>query len=478
MRKSIRRQLLLWLLIPLLTLSIICSIVAYFLGIELARSIYDRQLLNSADSVAARIKVTNNKLTVDLPAAALAVLRHNYQDEFYFQVISPSGQLISGSDFLPLPPTDVSMKDSSFRSINIKGKELRVACLNVPTPDLSIDHVLIQAAETRNTRKGLANQISLSILMAQLILIFSGAVAIWIGIKRGLLPLAEVERAVETRSPGDLSPLQVEEPIEIVSLIRALNRLLKQLNDDRDSQKRFIANAAHQLRTPLAALGTYSDLALKLAHDSEVSEVLRDLDSGISRMSKMVNRLLALARSEPEVIVSRPGALVDLNQLTSVVSAAQVPEALRKRITLEFSASSEPAMVFGDQSSLEELASNLIENSILYTPNAGKVLVKVATTPDGAASLTISDDGPGIALSARNLIFERFYRIPGTEQQGTGLGLSIVKEITLAHRAEIIVEEGLNNRGVSFTVRFPPPGSRIQDIASDSKSQQKIKAAS
>ncbi len=461
MKKSIKRHLLLWLLIPLLSLAVISTIAAYYLGVALARNIYDKQLLNSADSVAARIKVRHDRLTVDLPPAALSILRHNYQDEFYFQVISPDGKTISGDQFLPSPPPTNADSEPSFRSISLKNRELRVVCLSVPTPDLSFDHVVIQAAETRNTRRELANQITMSILFAQLVLIVSGSAAIWIGVGRGLLPLAKVEHAVEARSPGDLSPLQVEEPVEILSLIKALNRLFKQLDNDLELQKRFTSNAAHQLRTPLAVLGTYCDLARKLVKDAEAQDVLSELEAGINRMSKLVNRLLALARSEPGVASNRSGAVIDLNYLASVVTAAQVPEAIRKKIELEFLSASEPAIVFGDQGALEELMSNLIENSILYGQPSGHVAVKVLVR-DGKTALTVEDDGPGILIDERERVFERFYRIPGTEQPGTGLGLAIVKEIVAAHHATINVESGSNDKGTSITISFPAALSRTQ----------------
>jgi len=482
-KKSIKYQLLIWLLVPLLSLALLSTVASYFLGLALARSIYDKQLANSADSVIARIKTKGDRLTVDLPPAALAILKHNYQDDFYFQVISPDGKVISGDKLLPLPPTiaqnsseqsapinspnivdantsSTSTKveaEPSFRTIEFKGREIRVMTLTVPTPDSIFDHVVIQAAETRNTRKELANQISISIFLAQIAIIICGAGAIWIGVGRGLRPLANVEQAVQARAAGDLCPLNVDEPVEIISLIKALNRLFKQLENDIELQKRFTSNAAHQLRTPLAVVTTYCDLVRKMVKDAEVQDVLADLEAAINRMSRMVNRLLVLARSEPGANAVKPFTQIDLSTIASAVTAGHVPEAIRNKLEFEFLASSEPAIVYGDRNGLEELISNLIENSILYSEPGGKVVVKIMVETDRTL-LTIEDDGCGIPTNEREKVFERFYRGAATDKPGTGLGLAIVKEIATTHNATTTVASGANGKGTSITISFPKNG--------------------
>ncbi|MCC7527697.1 MAG: sensor histidine kinase [Candidatus Melainabacteria bacterium] len=456
MKRSIKRQLLLWLLVPLLSLSIISTLAAYFLGVGLARNIYDKQLLNSADSVAARIKIKGDLLAVDLPPAARSILRHNNQDDFYFQVISPEGKVISGDKALP-PPTDFNFEtETSFRTVKLNNREVRIVCQPVTTPDFVFDHVLIQAGETRNTRSELAGQITMSILLAQLLLIVSGGIAIWIGIGRGLLPLAKVEHAVEARSPGDLRPFEVDEPVEIDSLVKALNRLLKQLDADIELQRRFTSNAAHQLRTPLAVLSTYCDLARKLVKEPEALHVLRDLDAGINRMSKLVSGLLVLARTEQYAATDKRGEVVDLNYAASIVTASKVPAAIAENVELEFFSASRTALVYGDQCGIEELLSNLIDNGISYTQSGGYVVVKVEVR-GGKTLLVVEDDGPGIPVEERGKVFERFYRIPGTEQPGTGLGLAIVKEIAASHRATVDITKGANGKGTAVTVYFPEP---------------------
>ncbi len=468
MKKSIKHQLLLWLLVPLLTLATLSTVVTYSWGLNLARNIYDKQLLNSADSVAARLKMQDGKVSIDLPPAARSILRHNYHDEFYFQVLSPDGKQIAGDKILPLPPETLSSDEPSFRTIEMNGRELRLVCLLVPAPQSMYEHVIIQAAETRTNRKALAGQVTMILLLAQIVSIVGGVVAIWIGVGRGLLPLLKVEQTVAARSPGDLTALEVDEPAEIGSLIKAINRLLKALQEDIEAQKRFSSNAAHQLRTPLAILGTYTDLARRLLQEergNEALEVLTEVDSAINRMTRLVNRLLALARSDPAVAATRPGMILDLNNCASKVCAAHVPDALKKRIDLEFQSTFEPALVYGDPAALDELISNLIENSVLYTQPSGNVMIAVSVR-NSKTTLTVTDDGPGIPVSERQHVFERFYRIPGTEQPGTGLGLAIVKEISVAHNAEVHFSTGPGDRGTAVSVTFPqPPQSKMNGLS-------------
>jgi two-component system sensor histidine kinase TctE len=229
----------------------------------------------------------------------------------------------------------------------------------------------------------------------------------------------------------------------------------------------------------LAVLGTYCDLArtfLQEQKEQEAVDTLSELDSGINRMSKMVNRLLALARSEPIQAGNRSTMLVDLNNSASSVSAAHVPEALRKRIDLEFLSASEPAFVNGDPSAIEELISNLIENSIVYTQPSGNITVKVAVR-DGSSMLTVSDDGPGIPPEERGHVFERFYRMPGTEAPGTGLGLAIVSEIATAHDAHVSITTPLNNKGASVSVVFPPPKGPVHVAVQNGSATAKAKGA-
>lgn len=452
MNQSIRQKLLLYLLVPLMSLAVLSTVGSYYLGLALARGVFDNQLLNSADSVITRIKADRSSLTVDLPGDVQSVLRHNDRDEFFFQVLDSDNRVVAGSPDLPAP--EGLVVEPQFRTIPLRDREFRIASLPVSTPEFSTGKVVLQVAETRNTRKALAGQITLTILVAQLLLILSGALAIWIGVRRGLRPLTAVGEALAGRTSHDLSPLDVETPDEIRSLVTELNRLFRQLSDEIESQRRFVSNAAHQLRTPIAVLGTYCDLARKHNRDPEVGEALAELDQAIVRMGKLVGRLLMLARSEQSFAAQRTVGVVDLNSVVSQCAASLVPQAIGKKIDLEFSASQGTAIVNGDAGALGELVDNLIENSIMYTPAGGDIVVRVSIA-GGLTVLHVDDSGPGVPAEERERVFERFYRIPGTEQPGTGLGLAIAKEIAQAHNAVISIADGPGGVGASFKVKFP-----------------------
>lgn len=452
---SIRQKLLSYLLIPLLTLAVLSTVGSYYMGLALARGVFDNQLLNSADSVLTRLKVNGSTLSIDVPPAVQSVLRHNDRDEFFFQILDESGKQIGGTSLIP--PPEGNVRTPEFRTLMIRDREFRIASLRVDTPDFTPSkQVILQVAETRNTRKALATQITLSILVAQLLLILSGALAIWIGVRRGLAPLFKVEQALSSRSPNDLSPLDVEAPTEIVPLVRELNSLFKKLADEIDLQRRFVSNAAHQLRTPIAVLGTYCDFARKVNKEPQVDEALSELESAVARMGKLVGRLLMLARSEPSVAAHRAMSPVDLNSVASHCAANYVPQAIKKKIELEFSSSEGSSVVNGDSGALEELVNNLVENAISYTLPGGNVTVRVENKGE-FVELVVDDDGPGIPVEERPRVLERFYRVPGTEQAGTGLGLAIVKEIAVAHGAAIVISDARVGCGTSVRVRFPQP---------------------
>lgn len=452
MNFSIKKQLLIWLLVPLMTLALISTLAAYAAGIHLARQIYDAELINSADSVVARIRHKGDKIIMDLPPAAQAILRHNYNDEFYYQVLSSDGKFIAGDRALP-PPAGTNLTEPQFRTLNMNGKEIRILTLPVHRHEYTDEALIVQAAETRNTRQNLAKQITFAIMLAQGLVIACAILAIWFGIDRGLLPLKRIEEAVLSRQPGDLRPLNVETPSEISNLIRALNQLLIQLNEDIDLQKRFLANAAHQLRTPLAVLGTYNDLARKIVKENEAQEVLSQVDGSIKRMSNMVNKLLTLARSEPTALQSHSKTTIDLCTVAANAAADSVPEALAKNIDLEFQPTPDAALIYGDAASLHELVMNLLQNAISYSPSNTDIVLRVYTESEFCV-LMVQDEGPGIPEPERGRVFERFYRISGTEQPGTGLGLAIVREIALVHDARVEITDAPSGQGACIRVFF------------------------
>ena len=236
-------------------------------------------------------------------------------------------------------------------------------------------------------------------------------------------------------------------------MVGAINDLLKMLNDEIERERRFVANAAHQLRTPLAGLKTYADLALKMNEDESVNSVLAQLHTGINRMSNLIVRLLTLARSEPGVASQTARQTIDLSEIVSSVTEDLVPLSIDEKVDLGFESPNETIFIDGDPVGLRELVTNIIENAVIYTGEGGKVTVRLSNSQ--GPTLSVEDNGPGIPENERELVFERFYRILRDGASGSGLGLAIVREIANSHGAKVEVKEGADGVGTCFTVTFP-----------------------
>jgi two-component system, OmpR family, sensor histidine kinase TctE len=276
---------------------------------------------------------------------------------------------------------------------------------------------------------------------------------VWIGVVRGLSPLASLQQAIASRSYRDRSPVTVSAvPGEVRPLMNAINQLLERLDNALTMQDRFIADAAHQLKTPVAALQAQLELTVSEADPQRVRDSLTKIASGLERLARIVSQLLALARNEPEAARTMPVVPVDLGALAFEATGDWVNEALRKRIDLGFEGDREGVIVQGDPVRLRELLENLLDNAVRYTPEGGRVTVRVAAEP--SPSVAISDDGPTIPAADRQHIFQRFYRVLGTGQPGSGLGLAIAQEIAHLHGAWITPSDDVDGTGNTFTLSF------------------------
>jgi two-component system OmpR family sensor kinase len=266
--------------------------------------------------------------------------------------------------------------------------------------------------------------------------------------------LAHVTEQVEKRDASTMSPLEIHTvPEEIRPLLMALNRLLIRLDDSISSQRRFVADAAHELCTPLTALSLQSQLVEQAQDSKEREESLINLRQGISRVSHLVSQLLTLARQEPDA--QRPFTRLDLAAIARRVVGEFAPLADNKRIDLGIGGN-QSEFVNGDEEALRILVGNLVDNAIRYTPDGGKVDVTLSNDSSNVI-LKVEDSGPGIPIEDREKIFERFHRISGNDVQGTGLGLAIVKQVVQRHGAVVEVNTGKNGTGTIFDIKFPIP---------------------
>ena len=313
--------------------------------------------------------------------------------------------------------------------------------------------VLIQAAETLVKRDRLIGEILLGELIPATLVALASVTLVWFGVARGLAPLDRLRAEIATRSHRDLRPVPEEHaPEEVQPLVGGLNALLARLRESIDTQRRFLANAAHQLRTPLAGLQTQVELLARGDLNEEMRPRLLQLQSATRRAAHLATQLLTLARAEPAGQRLDAMQKLDLHRIIEDSAQDWVSRAVAKNIDLGFELQSAP--IWGDALLIRELLANLVDNAIDYTQTGGRVTVRCHL--NGGAVLEVDDNGIGIPEWARERVLERFYRIEGTPGDGSGLGLSIVQEITQVHEAALEITPPPSGRGTLIVLRFKP----------------------
>ena len=378
------------------------------------------------------------------------MLRTDRYDTIYYQVRDPSGIPLAGDAGLPAPPPAARDSDLVTYEGEYRGRKVRVIAMQVPCEGKFCS---VQVAETTNKRRMLAREIVLSSLLPQLLIVLATIVIVWFGVKRGLEPLEGLSREIKARSARDLRPIDLgHAPEEAKPLVGALNQLLEQVAESGRNQQRFLANAAHQLRTPLAGLQAHTELALAQTVAEPVRAGLERVHTATVRTARLANQLLALSRAEPGGY--RAEAFTRLNLRRTVEEAADewVRRALGKEIDLGFEL--EDANVNGDEFLLREAFVNLVHNAIEYAPG-GSVVTARTGVRGGRAYVEVEDNGPGIPPPERERVLERFYRVPGSAGSGSGLGLAILRDIAQAHGAEVDIGAGASGRGCRVALSFP-----------------------
>jgi two-component system sensor histidine kinase TctE len=338
-----------------------------------------------------------------------------------------------------------------FRDEHLPGREMRVAYMFAQVPGMP-GAALVQVAETVGKRSRLASEIIGDVLAAQFLIVPIALLFVWLGLTRGIEPLNELTQGMRSRKPGDLSPIaEVDAPEEVRPLVHAFNELMARLDASLRAQQRFVADAAHQMRTPLAGLKMQAEIAMRQRDPLSLQHAMRQIVASADRASHLINQLLALARADADA----PPALqpLDLDALVREVAREWVPQAREKDIDLGFEAAMDDAWVDGNAVLLRELLNNLVDNAIRYTRAGGRVTVRIHA--DDRVVLEVEDTGIGIDDADRELVFERFYRVLGTETEGSGLGLPIVRGIAHLHRASVGLFPNLREGGTVARVVFP-----------------------
>jgi len=423
------------LIIPVIIFIILETALSYFVTLHYVEKTYDRWLLDSARSLVQEVKVVDNKISVELSATALEIFKWDDVDTTFFKIITDQDRLIVGDEILPTSLISVNLEQAIYSTSTLDNKAIRIVSLQVP--GLLPEKVYIHVAETLNKRQDMMVDILLADLIPQILLTLFITLLIIEAINHGLAPLHKLAKDISQRSPSDLSPIPESDVFtEVRALTDTINNLLEKLSAAINSQQRFIANAAHQLRTPLAGLKLQAERAQREEDILTMRPALSQIQSSADRVSHMITQLLALARSNP-VEGRHQKEKLELNNLVQEVCIEWIPKALDKEIEISFEASNQSCLVVADSILLTELLSNLLDNAIAYGNKHGAIFVKLSNNP--VICLTIEDDGPGIPDSEKDKIFERFYRISSSSGEGCGLGLAIVKEIADLHQIKLML---------------------------------------
>ncbi len=475
-----------WMLAPLLLLWPMSVVLTWLVAQGIANKPFDRELGDMANVLARQMVVSAAAgqaplATFSLPPGAAQILRTDPDDTIYYQVLGLRGELLSGDQALRVPDDEdrAPPGELRFRDDVMQAESIRVAYLwvDVPLP-AGVTPPLIQVGETLGKRSRLATEIIKGVIVPQFVILPIAVLLVWMALARGISPLNELQQRIRRRDSNDLSPIDEREaPEEVSPLVQAINDLLARLDHSIRSQKHFIADAAHQLKTPLAGLRTQAELAQRELdadppNTPQVRRSLQQIARSSQRAARMVNQLLAMARAENKEHETG-NQTVQLARLARETVQDFVPRAMEKHIDLGYEGhepgSAAPLVVHGHAVLLRELIRNLLDNALLYTPVGGTVTVRVIHDPFGqVVVLQVEDSGPGIPAAEREQVFQPFYRSLDTNVDGSGLGLAIVREIAQQHGVEVGLEDanlrhrpGLNDQGgaafgpgARFTVRF------------------------
>ena len=469
-QRSLFGEILDWMLTPLLLLWPLSLALTWLVAQSLANKPFDRALEYNARALAQQVYLEpDGRIGFGLSLPAHEILQADEADLLYFQVRSQSGRLLAGEQDFPAPPPQEALRlgEVLLHDSELRGIDIRAATLWVRLPSAADGPVLVQVAETREKRSMLATEIIKGVMLPQFIILPLAVLLVWLALARGIQPLHRLEERIRARKPEDLSPLNLRAvPQEVVPLVDAVNDLLRRLHESLAAQKRFLADAAHQLKTPLAGLRMQADLALR--QDVSADELKRSLQligRSSVRATHTVNQLLALARAESAgtQLQRQPCNLVEL-----VVEVMQdlLPLALAKNADIGYEGADveQPGVwVQGNATLLKELVSNLLTNALHYTPSNAQqpAIITARVLPDvphQQVLLQVEDNGPGIAPEDRELVFQPFYRALGNEADGSGLGLPIVQEIAQQHGGQVTLLDAHPSRrppGTCVHVRLP-----------------------
>lgn len=475
-----------WMLAPLLFLWPISIAATHHIADGIANHPYDQVLAQGVATLTRSLAVEGRQVVVRLPSRDQGLPRSDDEDTVYFQIRGPRGEFLAGDSDVPAVPEIVEMPRLTlvpgvpeapptlpaepkvetgavqFRDDRILGDPVRVAYARVPLLK-GQPPVLVQVAETRRKREVLVSRIISGVLLPQFAIIPLTVILVYLGLSKGLAPLGRLRDRIRARRMGDLSRIPIfGVPDEVRPLVVSFNEMMGRLEENLEAQQRFIADAAHQMKTPLTGLKTQTELALREADPEQMRGELARIAESADRATHLLHQLLALARAEASHEKVHQAAHLDAVALAREITGEWTPRALARHIDLAFEGADLPLPIEGVPLLLREMLNNLIDNAMKYSLVGGHVTVRVRG--DEFVTIEVEDDGSGIPEAERERVFERFYRVLGTETEGSGLGLPIAQEIAALHSATVELANGTvgpNGKGTRVTVTFPRKGSDL-----------------
>jgi two-component system, OmpR family, sensor histidine kinase TctE len=448
---SLRRDLLVRLTGPLVAVVLVSGACAWGLAKHFSQRVLDQWLYDSAVTLAKQVRFVKGVPRIDIHGSAIEMFEVDVADQIFYEVATSTGERILSNTALPTPPASSGgLSDPVYYDATIQGKLVRAIELRVP--GAGHDPVVVKVAETRNKRDSLANEILVATLAIVAVLVASSIVLVSSGIGQSLSSLEPIVRKVRSgRRAFAALPEGPEVPSEVRPLVHAINALLGELSEEHASRQRFVADAAHQLRTPLASLRVQLDLALREKDPERLHKAVADAASVLSRTSHLIHRLLTLSRVDQEATDRSPLESVDLDRLAREEVESWIDRALARGIDLGYENPGAAVVARGREALLHEALSNLIDNALAYAGSGGPVTVGVRSAPP---QIFVEDSGPGIPEGERERVLSRFYRIPGTPGEGCGLGLAIVDEIARIHGARLRILARDDGPGTRVVLEF------------------------
>ena len=462
---SLRQRLLARLWIPLAGVLVVSAFLSFGLAYHFGNVVYDRWLFDSAMTLATQVRDDAGRLRLELPPPAQEMFEWDSMDNIYEEALSSSGRRLFGNAAFPPHPALSRVNVPRYYDGTIAGKDVRIVAVAVPSPVDPTRTVTVQVGETKKKREALVWDITLVLVPLQFLILLVAGAFVWHAVKSSLRSLDTIAARLGGYEADSLRPLgDVERaPTEVKPLLRAINRLIARLTEARGTQQRFVANAAHQLRTPLATLQVQTERALRERDPERHSEALGHVLTSVTRLRRLTQQLLTLTRSDPSAAATLTMVDIDLAELARDELERWADPALVRGIDLGYDGPDSGITVRGEEQLLRELIGNLVDNAIRYGLAGGEITVGVRPHPP---TIVVADNGPGIAVDQRSRVQEPFYRSPQSVGEGSGLGLAIAHEIAVRHGARLDIRDHAP-RGTRIEVAFAsgqvaPAGNQLR----------------